>query len=144
GRMMMDEDPVAGPKFTHARADFLDHADRLMAKHERRLAPDVPRHDVAGADAAGADAHQHIGAAHRGSGTQFHPDIAEIVETRDLHCHARTLWSASPDVNSAVPVPARSARCFMFSPRRPKGNVSPQIERENVSRETSSQEFCGE
>jgi hypothetical protein len=97
---MMHEDALAGTKFSNAGTDFFYYADRLMAEHQRRFAPDVPRHDVAGADAAGAHPHQHIGGAHLGAGTLFDPNVAEIVESRYLHCHPRTLWCKAPVVNS--------------------------------------------
>ena len=52
GRVMVHEDAVTGLELAHRRAGLLDDADRFVAEHERRLALEIPGHDVARADAA--------------------------------------------------------------------------------------------
>ena len=85
GRMMMHENAVARLEAAHRRACLLDHTYRLVAEHQRRLAPDVPGHDIAGADAAGAWRGPNIVGAGFWALGFFDPDIAEIVKTCDSH-----------------------------------------------------------
>ena len=82
---MVDENPLSGPKPAHRRTGFFDHPYRLMAQYQRRLAPDVPRHDIAGADAAGFDPHQQIVRSDLRRWMILDADIAEVIQTRDLH-----------------------------------------------------------
>jgi hypothetical protein len=77
--MMMREDAVAGLKVVHCGARFLHDADRFMTEHGAGFAPDVPRHDVAGADSTCAGTHQDIARADLGAGSFFDANITEIV-----------------------------------------------------------------
>src|SRR5208282_2216224 len=85
GRVMVHVDALAGFEVAHRGAGFLDDADGFVAEHKRSFAPDVPRHDIAGADSTRAGADQNIVGANLGTGAFFDPDIAEIVETGNLH-----------------------------------------------------------
>ena len=71
----------------HGRADLLDDSDRLVAQHQRRLAPDIPGHDIAGADAACGRAHEHLGWADRRTHAILDADVAKIVEPSNLHIY---------------------------------------------------------
>jgi hypothetical protein len=77
--MMMYEDAVAGLERMRRGARFLDDADRLVAEHRASLAPDIPRHDVAGADSTGAGADQDIAGTDLRAGGFFDADVTEIV-----------------------------------------------------------------
>jgi hypothetical protein len=77
--MMMYEDAIAGPEGMRRGTCLLDHADRLMTQHAAGLAPDVPGHNVAGADSAGACAHQDIAGADLGARGLFDANVAKIV-----------------------------------------------------------------
>ena len=77
--MMMHEDPIAGLERMRRGTRLLDDTDRFMAEHCAGLAPDVPWHDVAGADSARAGAHQDIARADFGAGSFFDADVTEIV-----------------------------------------------------------------
>jgi hypothetical protein len=83
--MVMDEDPIAAAEIAHGRAGFFDHTHRFMAEDQGRLAPDVPGHDVARANAARAGANEHISGPNFGTGARFDADVAEIVKACDLH-----------------------------------------------------------
>ena len=110
-RVMMDEDALAAAKPAHRRADLLDHADRLVAQHQRRLAPDVPGHDVARADAAGAGAHQDFVGAGRRARVLLDADIAEIIKPCDLHVSPELCGPRRPLSNVRVKRSAAGARC---------------------------------
>ncbi len=115
---MMHEHAIAAAKITHRGARLLDHADRLMSQDQRRLAPDVPGHNVARADSAGARAHQDIVGADLGAGAFLDADIAEIVEPCDLHEPAATLWGALRLVNRARGMRPRDSHAkFSLVPR---------------------------
>src|ERR1019366_8204194 len=85
GRMMVHENAVAGFEAAHRRAGLLDDADRFVAEHERRLALEVPGHDVARANAARARADQNVAVADLGPGAFLDADVVEIVEPCYLH-----------------------------------------------------------
>ena len=102
GRMMVDEDALAAAKAAHRCADLLDHADRLMAEHQRRLAPDVPGHDVARADAAGAGAHQNFVGRRARDGGPARRGYRRSRRAVQLASQWRTLWSARSDVKRSA------------------------------------------
>jgi hypothetical protein len=96
---MMDENPLARTKIAYGRARLLDHADWFVTQHQRGFAPDVPGHNVTRTDAAGADADEDFIGANFRRGAFFDADIAEIIKTRDLHTHVKTLGPAAQLVN---------------------------------------------
>src|SRR5579872_1143503 len=100
--MMVNEDALAAAKAAHRPAHLLDHADRLMAEHQRRLAPDVPGHDIARADAAGAGADQNFVGPGGGTRVLLDADIAEVVEPCNLHLSGELWGPRGPMSNAAA------------------------------------------
>ena len=83
--MMMQGDALAGTEIR----DFLPHRDHdsrgFMAEHEGRLGPDVPIHDVAGADPAGGDFDQDIPCPDGRHRSSLKADIIEIMDHGHRH-----------------------------------------------------------
>ena len=102
--MMMDENTFTGTKITHGGARLLDHANRLVTEDQGRLAPDIPRHDVTGADTAGADADEEVVGSHFGASAFLDADIAEIVKTGNLHTHAENFVTRGESCQPAMRV----------------------------------------
>ncbi len=89
----MHEDAVARMEVAHCASRFDDNAHRLMAEHEWSLAADVPRHNIARANAASCNANQQVVRARLGAWAVLKADITKIVKTSDLHWHEKTLRS---------------------------------------------------
>ncbi len=85
GGMVVEEDAVAGGEGRDTRADAFDHAGRLVAEHDGRLASDVPREGVARADAADAHLHEGLAGTDPGDGLLFDADVAEVVDSGNAH-----------------------------------------------------------
>jgi hypothetical protein len=90
---MMHEDAVARMEAAYCVSRFGDNADRLMAEHKRGLAPDVPGHNIPGADTARCNPDQQVVRARFGPWAVLKPDITEIVKASNLHWHEKTLRS---------------------------------------------------
>jgi hypothetical protein len=93
GSVMMNEDTVALMEAAYRASRCGDNAYRLMAKHERSLATNVPGHYIAGADTARCNADQQVVRARLGLWAVLKADISEIVKTSNLHWHGKTLRS---------------------------------------------------
>ena len=82
---MMHENALSGAEPAHRRAHLFDHSDRLMTQHQRRLAANIPGHNIAGADATCGCPHQDIVGSDVGRRMILHADIAKVVKTSNLH-----------------------------------------------------------
>jgi len=107
--MMVREDALSGTKAAHRGADLLDQADGFVAEHRSGLAPDIPRHDVAGADPAGAGADQDILRAHFRAGHFLDANVSEVVKQCGKHKSYQTLGSGLADVNLVFAPKTRGA-----------------------------------
>jgi hypothetical protein len=86
-------------EFAHCAPGFRYYPDRLVAEYQRGLAPDIPWHDIAGANAARCNADHDVVGTGFGTGTFFETNIAEIVEPCHPHSHCKTLRSRGGVVN---------------------------------------------
>ena len=75
----MYEDAVARLEAMSRGTCLLDDADRFVTEHGAGLAPDIPGHDITGANSARASAHQDIAGSDLGAGSFFDANIAKIV-----------------------------------------------------------------
>src|SRR5579883_3363449 len=84
-RVMVHEDAIARREAGNARPGRGNDARGFVAEHERRFAPNVPRHHIARANAAGARLHQQFAVAGARNIAFFDADVVHVVENRRSH-----------------------------------------------------------
>ena len=101
-RVMVHEDAVIDGKLRLATR-FHDDACRLVSEHERRLASDIPPHDVAAADAACHGANEELAVANLGNGAVLDSDVVDVIKYRRAHrsCAHGSIKTLSPSPASS-------------------------------------------
>jgi hypothetical protein len=76
---MMYKNAIARLERMRRGASLLDDADWLVTEYRTCFAPNIPRHNIAGANSACARANQDIVRADLGACGLFDPNITEVI-----------------------------------------------------------------